>query len=427
MAILACMQKYREHTVAVADIPVAFARLKYGEAGVEPLVANDEFFALMGCRRAKGELYPTALLKTSGWGRFSNRLRSGIEAGKTTMEIEVPQETLDGSVLRVRTRCKYDPEQGIVSCGVLDVTSWAEARERLRMSEDAFRIAVEMSGKMLAVYDIAEETLSLQNSLAKGSAEPICYGDVPRCAVAQDLIASESVDAFLGMYAGIKNGVPQGSAVICMRQSSSSDFRWYQVDYMLVADDEGQPASAVLAFWDVTERRERERMQKARAERDSLTGVLNRATFEALSIELLQEADERINHAFVMADLDGFKAINDLFGHAAGDRVLVRTVKALSDALRHDDMVGRIGGDEFMVCLRGISSLDVIGAIANRMCLSVSEAADSSLPHAAPVTVSLGIALFPRDGATYEELYRNADAAMYRAKRSGGNTWEFFS
>lgn len=421
------MENRKEHMVALSDIPVEFAQLKRTDEGIRPLVANDEFFALMGCVRAPGELYPEALLATSGWDQFSERLRIGIEAGETIIEIEVPQEILDGSVLRVRTRCKYDPDRRIASCSVLDVTSWLETRRRLRMSEDAFRVAVEMSGKIIAVFDTVERALLLQNVSGGRLIEPIRYEDVPDSLVTRGLVAPEGVDAFLGLYHDIDRGVPHGTAVIRMRRSVSGDFRWYQVDYTLVTDDEGNPASAVISFWDVTERRELEHAQKTRAERDSLTGVLNRATFEALSSQLIRESEDQVNHAFIMADLDGFKMTNDSLGHAVGDLVLVWSVEALSEAVRHGDMVGRIGGDEFMVCLRGISSREVIEAIARRMCAAVSEMAANDPRRRDYPTVSLGIARFPHDGATYEELYRNADAAMYRAKRSGGNTWEFFS
>ena len=85
----------------------------------------------------------------------------------------------------------------------------------------------------------------------------------------------------------------------------------------------------------------------------------------------------------------------------------------------------RVGGDEFMVCLRGISTRSLVETIAKRMCAAVSKAAGGEADYG-PVSISLGIALYPQDGATYEELYRNADRALYRAKRAGGGSYAFF-
>ncbi len=104
----------------------------------------------------------------------------------------------------------------------------------------------------------------------------------------------------------------------------------------------------------------------------------------------------------------------------AGDRVIVESVAGVVSAVRDDDLVGRVGGDEFMVCLRGISSHLMVEAVAQRMCAAVREAAEASDDDHGPVSISLGIALYPQDGVTYEELYRKADKALYCAKRAGG-------
>ena len=91
--------------------------------------------------------------------------------------------------------------------------------------------------------------------------------------------------------------------------------------------------------------------------------------------------------------------------------------KVLRSSFRESDVLGRVGGDEFMVCLRGISSHLMVEAVAQRMCAAVREAAEASDDDHGPVSISLGIALYPQDGVTYEELYRKADKALYCDKR----------
>ena len=100
--------------------------------------------------------------------------------------------------------------------------------------------------------------------------------------------------------------------------------------------------------------------------------------------------------------------------------------KVLRSSFRESDVLGRVGGDEFMVCLRGISSHLMVEAVAQRMCAAVREAAEASDADHGPVSISLGIALYPQDGVTYEELYRKADKALYCAKRAGGGTYAFY-
>lgn len=414
-------------TIAESEIPAGLARVRYEAGEVEPLYANDEFFSLLDYRRsAPDDFYPLDVLKSRGWRDFSTQLRAHIDAGETDFEIEVNQETASGALLWTMARCRYDSTRQTVTCLVLDVSSWVDTSERLRMSEDAFRIAAQMSGRNIATYDLADHTLTMQGTVEGYLTAPARMVNVPDSAVAAGMIAPEHVELYRSLYCNMEAGVPRGSATLRMRDFDTRSFRWYQTDYSLVFDSDNRPVYAVVAFGDTTEQHERELAQKVRAERDALTGVLNRATFEDSCARIIERAEAHHRHALVMADLDRFKTTNDRYGHVIGDRVIMESVAAMASAVRDDDLIGRVGGDEFMVCLRGASSRDVVESVAARMCAAVREAADADGFDHGPVSISLGIALYPQDGATYEELYRNADKALYRAKRTGGGSYAFF-
>lgn len=415
-------------TIPYNDIPAGFAQVRYEAGVIRPIRANDEFFSLLGYRReGASESYPMEVLQTQGWRTFCDQLRLRIDAGECEFETEVNQETATGSLLWTLARCKYDPEQHTVGSLVLDVSSWIDTSERLRMSEDAFRIAAHMSGKNIATYDLADRTLTLQGVVEGYLTAPPRMVDVPESAVAAGMIAPEHIETFLGFYRSMQAGVPRGSAAFRMKDFDTSRFRWFQADYSLVFDGEGRPVYAVVAFGDTTEQRERELEQKVRAERDALTGVLNRATFEGACERLIEHAETSHRHALIMADLDRFKRTNDRYGHVMGDRVIVEAVAGLASAVRDDDLIGRVGGDEFMVCLRGVSSRSAVEAVAKRMCEAVRESTVAVAHGHEPASISLGIALYPQDGTTYEELYRHADQAMYRAKHFGGGSFAFFA
>lgn len=159
---------------------------------------------------------------------------------------------------------------------------------------------------------------------------------------------------------------------------------------------------------------------------DALTELPNRHTFTE-HIERAIELGKAQNRSFALLfmDLDGFKTINDSLGHAAGDEVLKRFAGRLVDCAGADDTVARLGGDEFVVLMRHAG----LPADAQRMAEAVLERMrDSVWLDARPLQVvpSIGIALFPRDGDTAQTLLRNADAAMYAAKRSGRGTCRFY-
>lgn len=415
-------------TVTESEIPAGLARVRYADGIVEPLYANDEFFKLLGYERAGDSMrYPMKVVNSQGWRTFCDRLRAHIGAGETEFEAEINQETAAGEQLWTLARCRYDERRGTVTSLVLDVSSWAATSERLRMSEDAFRIAAQMSGKNIATYDLADLSLTMQGAVEGFLTAPARMENVPDSALADGVIDPEHTARFEALYSDMQAGVPRGSATFRMRDFDTGRLRWFQVDYSLVFDRDGRPVYAVVSFGDTTEQHERELEQKVRAERDALTGVLNRATFEGLCERLIERAEPDHRHALIMADLDRFKLTNDQYGHVIGDRVITEAVRGMDSAIRDDDLIGRVGGDEFMVCLRGISSREAVEGIAQRMCAAVRDATDGAADGHGPASISLGIALYPADGATYEELYRNADKAMYRAKRVGGGSFAFYA
>ena len=154
-----------------------------------------------------------------------------------------------------------------------------------------------------------------------------------------------------------------------------------------------------------------------RARRDALTGLLNHQAFaEELELELERARRYRRDLSVIFCDVDSFKQVNDTLGHLEGDRVLERIATCLRETTRGSDFVGRLGGDEFGVCLVE-ANLEAGHAFLRRLERDVAELCENeALPRS--VAISAGVAHFPTDGATLEELLRRADARLYDEKRS---------
>ena len=170
-----------------------------------------------------------------------------------------------------------------------------------------------------------------------------------------------------------------------------------------------------------------ERENRRLAQHDPLTGLPNRALnlqrFDEL-LNGLRSAHGRLRQEFMVfcLDLDGFKDLNDSFGHAAGDAVLVAVARRLHDCVRSLDFISRIGGDEFVILLPGIASDDAERTAA-RIIASVAQPFDLGLVEPVHIGISIGSACAPEDGETAEELLRSADRALYEAKRRGKGTF----
>ncbi|WP_284642358.1 diguanylate cyclase domain-containing protein [Paenibacillus silviterrae] len=160
---------------------------------------------------------------------------------------------------------------------------------------------------------------------------------------------------------------------------------------------------------------------------DSLTELPNRRLFHNRLTELLgpdSQPGERV--AVVWIDLDGFKQINDTHGHAAGDYVLGEVAGRLRSSVRSQDLVARMGGDEFTVLLRGISELDDVVKLSERLIHVLGEPIRYRQEQLC-ITPSIGIALHPEDGTDAETLLIRADTAMYQVKQGGKNGFRFYS
>jgi diguanylate cyclase (GGDEF)-like protein/PAS domain S-box-containing protein len=184
---------------------------------------------------------------------------------------------------------------------------------------------------------------------------------------------------------------------------------------------------AIFVFIDISARKERESRIQHLADHDALTGLLNRRLLEdrlQQSINLARRNDSMV--AVMLIDLDGFKAVNDQYGHLMGDYVLRTVAKRLKDCVRESDTVARLGGDEFVVLLSGQRLAEDSGVVAEKILGALTE------PVAAggrrfDIGASIGISIFPRDGAGPEQLLKHADAAMYRVKEAGKNRYQFYS
>lgn len=160
-----------------------------------------------------------------------------------------------------------------------------------------------------------------------------------------------------------------------------------------------------------------------RASVDPLTGLMNRGSFDnALESALQRAANERTEVALLFLDLDGFKAVNDLRGHAAGDRLLKEVAGRIMGCMRDEDLLARYGGDEFVVALENMVDRQIVHSIAARIigCLSGIFTVDGEQVR---LSVSVGVAVYPEHAVSAAELLSRADASMYEAKRHGGGCY----
>ncbi len=201
----------------------------------------------------------------------------------------------------------------------------------------------------------------------------------------------------------------------------------FECAYSLIRDDEGEISGVVGIAADITERKKAEERLMHLANFDTLTGLPNRMLFHDRLEHALAKASRNSRLvALLFLDLDRFKTINDSLGHSAGDELLKSVASRLLSNAREEDTVARLGGDEFTIILEGIGGGEDASTVARKVLDVMGQPFDLD-GHEVFVTTSVGIAIYPLDGDNSDDLLKNADTAMYRAKEQGRNSYRFYT
>ena len=347
--------------------------------------------------------------------RLLDQLLSGDAAGPVQLRLATGR---DVGELWVAVRGVAVPGGG-AQLAIVDITDRALSDERLRRSELRFRSAFDEGSTGMAIVDVDGRFLRVNRALAqmldrppewfpgRNADEVTLTDDLPGNAEANRLLRGGSETVRLA-----KRYVrPDGTV------------RYGRLKAARIEGDDGE--QMVLAqIEDVTDRWQAEQRLQRAALYDPLTDLPGRR----LVLDRLQEAldDGPVGSVAVMfVDLDGFKLVNDALGHAAGDTVLIEVGRRLVTEVCPTDIVGRLGGDEFLVVCRDMTSRDEALRLAHR----IERAIARPFPHAGDevlLSTSVGVAFSGPDPRTPAELVHNADAAMYRAKQLGKRRFEVF-
>ncbi|GEM_PF-1611597 len=200
-----------------------------------------------------------------------------------------------------------------------------------------------------------------------------------------------------------------------------------QLTVSQVKNDENQDICRVLVFQDISKQKEAERKLKDLAFYDALTGLANRRHFEELMMQEIAASERsREKMGLLFIDLDDFKFINDSLGHNEGDELLVEMARRFNERVRNSDHIARFGGDEFTVIATRIESEEVLTSLAEDL-IQLAAAPIVLQGKSYKVSATIGISIYPKDGAQIDELVKHADSAMYQAKESGKGKYSFYS
>jgi two-component system CheB/CheR fusion protein len=348
-----------------------------------------------------------------------NHVGQVMSQGKIS-EFEFQRE--DGLYFMIRmTPYADESHKGI--CGVvmtiIDVTEKKLVEEKLRLSASVFEHASEAT----VITDANNCIISVNPAFTEitGYTSEEVIGQSPHILNS----GKHPKEFFKHMWEVLlSTGAWQGE-IQNRRKNGDVYTEWLSIN--VLKDDNGNVTRHIAVFSDITDAKKAQETIERQATFDTLTGLPNRnLTMDRLKQMLASSRRSGRMFAVLFMDLDHFKSVNDALGHAAGDELLVKTALRIKGVLRDSDSVGRMGGDEFIVLLSDLNSAEDIIPIANKILAEVRQPLMIG-GHTVLTATSIGITVYPVDGDTPEVMLKNADSAMYEAKKSGRNTFCFFT
>ena len=344
--------------------------------------------------------------QVESWGTFRARHKDGREVW---LEVVV-RDMVAGQDERVR----------VLAVG-RDVTERMQVEHALQASEARWRTAFDHGpiGQALVGTDGVPVAVNRALQVITGAVERQLK-DTPLV----DRVHPTDRPLLVASIQGAWDGDEDPPDVEVRMSTMDETHRWVRVSVAPVPGDEDDSKYLVIQILDVDQQVRAAHLLRHQAAHDSLTGVLNRATLTTHLQSALRRARPGSNVAVCFVDLDGFKAANDSLGHAAGDNMLVTTAERLAQRARSGDVVGRLGGDEFLVVAEGLRGPNDANALAERLREGFVEPI-AIAGQSYVLSASIGVAL--SDGSDDAvSVLRDADAAMYDAKRRGRSRWQLF-
>lgn len=304
-----------------------------------------------------------------------------------------------------------------------DITERKQALEALRESEGRFRAMAEHSADWIWTIDtegrhlysnqpfIAHIGYTMEEFLALDFTTLIHPDDLPRL--------DETFRNAVASRQGWQN-------VVLRWRHRDGSYRILESNASAMFDEAGELVGFQGVDRDITERRQAEAQIEYLAHHDALTGLPNRVLLRDRFEHAVAVADRsRTRVAMLFIDLDNFKVVNDTLGHAAGDKLLLKAVARLSCCTRESDTISRQGGDEFILLLHDIPEQETVERIASEILNQLAEPVEID-GHVMNASCSIGVAMYPEDGADFDSLLQKSDTAMYNAKGAGRNTFRFY-
>lgn len=345
-------------------------------------------------------------------------------------QLEYRLKHADGHAIWVLDRGQLieKPDTDVPSyyCIVIDVTEEKRIREELNLTLERYHIIMQQTDDVIFEWDIKEDHMTISANWNKVFAQAI--PDHPAFTLLHkksgELLYEKDREKLLNIIKKVEDRVGYMEEEVRLL-GADREYIWCRLRITTQLDHHGQPIKAIGVIVNIDEEKKKTQRLRSIAETDSLTGMYNKITAQTRIRKYLSCRVESQRSALMIIDIDNFKLVNDTMGHLFGDAVLAEISEIIKKSFRRSDIVGRIGGDEFIVFMKDIEDNGKVNEHAESIIQKMHEL-KSVEKSGISISVSIGIALCPDDGVIFKDLYQKADHALYQAKKEGKNTYALY-
>lgn len=352
---------------------------------------------------------------------FAEQLTRGTQA-----EAEFRIRRKNGEICWIadRARLSVDSQgQEILNCYLTDITESRRAFDALNDKLRRYEIILAQTENVLFEWDMETDRISFSDTWEKIFGFPPMQGKVREALKEGAFFHPDDLPLLLDQIAALENGSHYEIAEVRIA-TARGRYLWCRFRASAVRENNGKLVRIVGVLINIDAEKQAQRLLQDKAERDALTKLLNKTAGRKQAEEYL--ARYPAGSTLLIIDLDNFKEVNDQYGHLFGDAVLTKVAREIEKLFRSQDIVARIGGDEFMVLMRGVADRNLVMGRCQRL-LNIFASSFRNGKTKLPLSCSIGIALAPEHGTGYYELFNHADQALYRAKAMGKNDFFFYN
>lgn len=312
-------------------------------------------------------------------------------------------------------------------CIMIDVTQEKKVEEELRLSLERYNIIMDQTNDVMFEWNIINHQVRFSKNwknvfdnnvqfLGQNQFDDEVFKKMFH---PQDV---KKIDSILNEMDNGKHYIEEEIRLI----DTQSQYHWWRLRLTVQFDKDEKPLRTIGIIMDIDEEKRRSQYLLHKSQQDALTGIYNKVTTHNLIKDYLLHMDKHEMAALMIIDIDNFKDINDYQGHLFGDAILSDIARRMKNSFHYTHIIGRIGGDEFVIFFKDIQSIKDIEKNAQKM-IDQMELLEESHNHQLNISCSIGVAVVPQDGKEFTELFQKADRALYQAKNEGKKQYAIYN